>query len=51
VRHLSDQLLVLVDGRLVEHGVTQKVLRSPRHPYTKKLILSQQLHQHTKANP
>ncbi|TKB44697.1 ATP-binding cassette domain-containing protein [Thalassotalea mangrovi] len=41
VEHLSDKLLVLNDGKLIESGPTDQVLKNPKHKYTKKLIMSQ----------
>jgi cationic peptide transport system ATP-binding protein len=41
VRHLSDEILVLHKGALVEHGNTAKVLRRPKHKCTQKLIMNQ----------
>ncbi len=34
----ADRILVMHQGRLVEQGVPEQVLRSPEHPYTKSLI-------------
>jgi len=38
IRHMSDQLLVLCDGRMVEYGPTESVLDNPKHPYTKDIL-------------
>lgn len=35
-----DELAVLKDGVLVEHGTVRQILEAPRHPYTKDLISS-----------
>ncbi len=35
-----DELAVLKDGELVEHGTVQQILEAPKHPYTKDLISS-----------
>ncbi|MDY6893506.1 MAG: ABC transporter ATP-binding protein [Chloroflexota bacterium] len=35
---LSEKLAVLYGGRIIESGLTQEVLRHPRHPYTRALI-------------
>ncbi|NMP33343.1 ATP-binding cassette domain-containing protein [Thalassotalea sp. M1531] len=43
VRHFSDDVMVLCNGRVVEYGKTSKVLKQPTHTYTKKLIMNQQL--------
>jgi oligopeptide/dipeptide ABC transporter ATP-binding protein len=37
-RVLSDRLLVLSSGRLVEQGPTEAVLKAPAHPYTRSLL-------------
>ena len=41
VRHFSDEMMVLCQGRVVEMGKTSEVLKKPSHKYTKKLIMSQ----------
>jgi oligopeptide/dipeptide ABC transporter ATP-binding protein len=38
VRHISEELLVMYMGRVVESGSTETVFRDPRHPYTRALI-------------
>ncbi|MDZ5650354.1 dipeptide ABC transporter ATP-binding protein [Nitrospirillum sp. BR 11828] len=38
VRALTDRLLVMQDGRIVEEGPTVQVLSQPRHPYTASLV-------------
>ncbi|MEM8537890.1 MAG: ATP-binding cassette domain-containing protein, partial [Pseudomonadota bacterium] len=35
-----DELAVLKDGVLVEHGTVQQILEAPKHPYTRDLISS-----------
>ena len=35
-----DELAVLKDGVLVEHGDTRQIIENPEHPYTKELISS-----------
>ena len=37
---LSDRLVVLYRGRIVEDGLTRQVVRAPQHPYTRLLISS-----------
>uniref|UniRef100_UPI0037366BBB ATP-binding cassette domain-containing protein n=1 Tax=Microbacterium sp. TaxID=51671 RepID=UPI0037366BBB len=37
---LSDRLVVLYRGRIVEDGLTRDVVKRPRHPYTRLLISS-----------
>ncbi|MFJ5234866.1 ABC transporter ATP-binding protein [Kitasatospora sp. NPDC088391] len=38
VRHVTEQLVVLRQGRVVESGPTATVLTDPRHPYTRLLL-------------
>ncbi|MEN8190287.1 MAG: ABC transporter ATP-binding protein [Thermodesulfobacteriota bacterium] len=38
VRAISDQIVVMQDGRIVEAGEAAQVFESPSHPYTKKLF-------------
>lgn len=38
VSRLADRVLVMNEGRIVEEGPTQEILRNPRHPYTRQLL-------------
>ncbi len=38
VHHISDDVLVLRDGRVVEHGPADQVFTAPRHEYTRQLL-------------
>jgi oligopeptide transport system ATP-binding protein len=38
VRHVSDRIAVMHDGRIVEEGTAEEVCESPRDPYTKALL-------------
>ncbi|SBW22583.1 ABC transporter [Candidatus Protofrankia californiensis] len=38
VHHISDRVLVMRDGRMVESGDAVQVLSSPAHPYTRQLV-------------
>jgi ABC-type glutathione transport system ATPase component len=38
VRYVSDHIVVLRDGRVVEHGPAATVAAAPAHPYTKALL-------------
>ena len=40
IHHMSDDILVLKDGRVVEQGPASEVWRSPAHPYTQSLFAS-----------
>ena len=40
VRHISDRVGVMLQGRLVEEGPTEQVFSNPQHPYTKMLVAS-----------
>jgi peptide/nickel transport system ATP-binding protein len=38
VRTVTDHVLVLREGRIVEQGPTATVLSAPEHPYTRALV-------------
>jgi microcin C transport system ATP-binding protein len=38
VRALSDQLVVMREGQVVEHGLAQEIFARPQHPYTRALM-------------
>jgi microcin C transport system ATP-binding protein len=38
VRALSDQVIVMRDGQVVEHGPAEEIFERPRHPYTQALM-------------
>ena len=38
IRALSDEIIVLRDGHVVEHGPAAQIFESPREPYTRELI-------------
>ncbi|MFF2394082.1 dipeptide ABC transporter ATP-binding protein [Nocardia sp. NPDC058114] len=40
VHHLADRVLVMKDGRVVESGEADSVLRAPQHEYTRQLVAS-----------
>ena len=37
-RAVSDRILVLLEGRVVEEGLADQVLEDPQHPYTQDLV-------------
>ncbi len=39
-RLLADRLMVMKDGRVIEHGLTDQVLDDPQHAYTQLLVSS-----------
>jgi peptide/nickel transport system ATP-binding protein/oligopeptide transport system ATP-binding protein len=38
VEHISDEVLVMTAGRIVEQGSAEQIYREPRHEYTRKLL-------------
>jgi len=40
VHHLADRVLVFKEGRVVERGDVDEVLKAPRHAYTRELLAS-----------
>lgn len=40
VEHISDRILVMYLGRIVEYGERDKIFNNPKHPYTKILLES-----------
>lgn len=40
IRMLADRTLVMLDGRIVESGLTDQVLEDPQHAYTQQLVHS-----------
>ena len=37
IRHITDDLAVMYFGKIMERGSTEKIFKSPKHPYTKAL--------------
>ncbi len=40
VKHISDEILVMYLGKVVEYGPRDQVFNDPKHPYTKALVAS-----------
>jgi putative phosphonate transport system ATP-binding protein len=40
VRMLADRTIVMLNGRIVEHGLTDQILEDPQHAYTQELVYS-----------
>jgi peptide/nickel transport system ATP-binding protein len=40
IRRLSDRVIVMYAGRIVEEGPTVRIFHAPRHPYTRGLLAS-----------
>lgn len=40
IRMLCDRTLVMLDGRVIEHGITDQILEDPQHKYTQQLVYS-----------
>jgi peptide/nickel transport system ATP-binding protein len=38
VRHFADRVMVMHQGRIVEHGPTEDIFERPQHPYTQALL-------------
>jgi ABC-type oligopeptide transport system ATPase subunit len=38
VSHISDEIAVMHDGKIVEYGPADQVAGNPQHPYTRSLI-------------
>jgi peptide/nickel transport system ATP-binding protein len=38
IHHMSDRILVMKDGRIVEHGTADEVFERPQHEYTRRLL-------------
>lgn len=40
IRMLADRTFVMLDGQVIEHGLTDQILEDPQHPYTQQLVYS-----------
>ncbi|AWB67093.1 peptide ABC transporter ATP-binding protein [Saccharobesus litoralis] len=43
VKHISDYVFIMSEGKVVERGLTSEVFSDPRHNITRKLLYSQQM--------
>ncbi len=40
VADMADRIIVMKDGKVVEHGTSREIFADPKHPYTKQLLAS-----------
>lgn len=40
VADMSDKVIVMYAGQIVEEGLTEEIFKNPKHPYTRKLLAS-----------
>lgn len=40
IRMLADRTIVMLNGKIVEEGLTDQILEDPKHPYTQELVQS-----------
>ncbi|WP_010248827.1 ATP-binding cassette domain-containing protein [Acetivibrio cellulolyticus] len=40
IRMLSDRTIVMLDGKIIENGLTDQILEDPQHAYTQQLVSS-----------
>ena len=40
IRHVSDNVAVMSEGRIVETGAAERIFSEPEHPYTRRLLAS-----------
>lgn len=40
IRMLADRTIVMLDGQIIERGLTDQILDDPQHPYTQQLVHS-----------
>jgi peptide/nickel transport system ATP-binding protein len=38
VSEIANKIMVMYQGKIVEHGITKEILNAPQHPYTKALL-------------
>ena len=40
VRHISDRMVIMLRGKIVEQGSTEEIFSNPQHDYTRRLLAS-----------
>ena len=40
IRMLADRTIVMLDGQIIEQGLTDQIMEDPQHPYTQQLVYS-----------
>ena len=40
IRMLADRTIVMLDGKIIESGLTDQILEDPQHEYTQQLVHS-----------
>lgn len=40
IRLLADRTMVMLDGQVIEHGLTDQIMQDPQHAYTQELVYS-----------
>lgn len=40
IRLLADRTIVMLDGQVIEHGLTDQIMQDPQHAYTQELVYS-----------
>jgi ABC-type dipeptide/oligopeptide/nickel transport system ATPase component len=38
LRHFTDRVMVMLEGKIVEQGPTEEIFARPSHPYTQRLL-------------
>ena len=40
IRMLADRTIVMLNGKIIEQGLTDQILEDPQHAYTQQLVYS-----------
>lgn len=40
IKMLADRTIVMLDGKIIEQGLTDQIMEDPQHPYTQQLVYS-----------